>query len=142
MAEPLKMCLIQTRELDIRDVMFAVRSRQSSYTALDLFRKANLVYFLKPEWEWPLVQFLVRSHPTNSKDFEHFLVSPPPMVTPSDIVRELKERSRMIPTLFVVRFLAGEPFEIEQVRDYYHLISLVFDAKEDNLVDGDAGCRF
>lgn len=129
-----KFYIIRTRPLGIHDLVFALRGKKASYSSLEVFEQAGLVWDLKPEWERPLVELLVKAHPTNEKDFEHFLVDPPEGILPSDILKALKERSFLIPTLFVAYIEKDKPARIEKIADYYQLLSLLSDAKEDGFV--------
>ena len=129
------MYIIRTRPLGVEDLVFALRGRKTPYSSLELFERAGLVKDLTKEWERPFVEMLVKTHPTNKKNFEHFLVSPPENIKPSDILKALEERSSIIPTLSVIYLHNGKPIEIEKIRDYYQLLTLVSDAKEDNLIE-------
>lgn len=131
------MYIIRTRPLGIHDLVFALRGKKTSYSSLEFFERAGLVIDLKPEWERSFVEALVATHPTYEKNFEHFLMSPPENIKPSDILRELKNRSLMIPTLCVVYFQKGIPERIEKIRDYYQLLSLLSDAREDGLIESE-----
>ena len=128
------MYIIRTRPLGIHDLTFALRVKKKKYSSLDVFEQAGLVKDLKPEWERPLVEFLVDTHPAYEKNFEHFLMSPPNNIKPTDILKALKDRSHLIPTLFVVHIQQGQPTSIEKIRDCYHLMSLLADARDDGLV--------
>ena len=131
-----KMYIIQTRPLGINDLVFALRGKNASYSSLEAFRDAGLVKMLKSEWEQPFVEALVGTHPVYMKNFEHFLISPPEGIMPTDILKALRERSPMIPTLCVVYLNKGKVHQIEKIRDYYHLLSLLSDARDDGLVKG------
>lgn len=132
-----KMYILRTRPLGIQDLVFALRGKKASYSSLEAFEQAGLVIDLKPEWERPLVDILVETHPPYEKNFEHFLVAPPDNIQPTDIIKALRERSQIIPTLCVVHLQNEKPILIEKVRDYYQLLSLLSDARDDGLVESE-----
>lgn len=134
-----KMFIIRTRSLGISDLVFALRGKKSSYSSLEVFEKAGLVIDLRPEWVRPFVETLVETHPPHMKDFEHFLINPPDGILPSDIIQAFKENSPLIPTLSVVFLLNKKPIRIERIEDYYQLLSLLSDAREDGLVESEGG---
>lgn len=129
-----KLYIIQTRELGIGDLVFALKSKNSSYSSLETFRESGLVIQLKPEWVRPFVEALTETHPTDKKDFEHFLINPPAGIQPTGVMRALEERSPLVPTLCVVYMNNGKPIRIEKIWDYYQLLSLLSDAREDKLL--------
>lgn len=136
-----KLYIIRMRPLGIHDLVFALREKKTSYSSLESFERAGLVKDMKPEWERPFVEALVDTHPVYEKDFNHFLMSPVNHIQPSDILQELKKRSNLIPTLCVVYMQKGKPSRIEKVRDYYQLLSLLSDARDDGLVESEgASC--
>ena len=129
--------ILRTRAIDIPDLVFAIRTKQKTgkkKSSLEIFEENGLVIDLKPEWEEELVRFFVKTHPIEKKNFEHVLVDPPDGILPSQIRDELRVRSPMIPTLYAVTFSKGEPSEIEQIIDYYQLLSLLRDVIEDGLI--------
>lgn len=132
-----KMYIIRTRTLGISDLVFALRGKKASYSSLEIFEQAGLVVDLKPEWERPFVEALVETHPPYEKNFEHFLISPPDDIKPTDIIKAIHDRSPMIPTLCVVHLQNDKPVLIEKIRDYYQLLSLLSDAREDGLVESE-----
>lgn len=93
-----------------------------------------MVIDLKPEWETAFVEFLVKTHPCDKKDFEHALISPPKNIRPSRIRKELAVRSPMIPTLYVVYLIDKIPKQVQMISDHYELLSLIADAKEDGIL--------
>lgn len=132
------MYIIRTRCLGIHDLVFALRGRKTPYSSLEVFDKAGLVKDLKPEQERLFVEMLVETHPAYVKNFEHFLNEPPDGILPTDILKAFRERSRLIPTLCVVHFQKDKPISVEKIRDYYQLLSLLSDAREDGLVESEA----
>lgn len=134
------MHLLQTRTLGVHDLVFALRPKKTSYSSLELLQKNGLVTFLKPEWERAFVEALVDTHPVYEKNFEHALVHPPKQITPSEMLQELHQRSPMIPTLYLVYIQDNQLVRIEQIRDYYELLSLVSDAKDDGLIQEESVC--
>lgn len=131
MGQMKKLYIIRTRPLGLHDLVFALRTKKTSYSSLEMLEQAGYVVDLKPEWERPLVEILVQTHPVYEKNFEHFLVSPPEHVKPTDIIQALHERSLMIPTLFVVYLEQNIPSRIEKVEDYYQLLSILSNVKGD-----------
>lgn len=128
-------CIVKTRPLQIPDIPFSLRTKRTSYSSLESLTQAGLVYELKPEDEQELLNTLVALHPVEQKNFEHFLNNPPSDVLPSQIKKALEKRTRLIPTLFIVYFYKnGEPRYIEKVTGYYHLLSILSEAREDGLV--------
>lgn len=128
-------CVVRTRQLKMQDLVFSLRPKKSSYSSLEVLERAGLVYDLKPEDEEELLKALVELHPIEQKNFEHFLINPPADILPSRIKVELAKRTRMIPTLFIAYFsLDGEVQHIEMVSDYYQLLSICSDAREDGLI--------
>ena len=134
MAEQKKLYVIRTRQLGIRDLVFALRPRRKSYSALELLEQAGLVRDLKPEWERRFVRDLVETHPTYKRDFEHALIDPPKGILPSQVYQEIHARSDMVPTLYIVQMQNGHPMTINKVNTYYELLSLVSDARDDGLI--------
>lgn len=134
MAEQKKLYVIRTRQLGIRDLVFALRPRRKSYSSLELLEQAGLVRDLKPEWEHRFVQDLVETHPTYKRDFEHALIDPPKGILPSQVYQEIHARSDMVPTLYIVQMQNGHPVTINKVNTYYELLSLVSDARDDGLI--------
>lgn len=134
MADGKSIIILRTRPIGISDLVFALRANKATPSSLETFEKAGLVYDLKPEWEMDFLEFLVKTHPANKKNFEHVLLSPPDHIKPSGIRKELKARSPMIPTLYVVFLSRGKPTGIELIPDYYQLLSLLAEAREDGLI--------
>ena len=66
----------------------------------------------------------MESHPVNKRDFEHFLTETSSGIMPSEILKDLKERSDRIPTLAIVRLQKGEIEEITKVVDANDLHNL------------------
>lgn len=129
-----KIYIIQFRELGIGDLVFALRSKKTSYSSLEAFKKSGLVIKMKPEWVRPFVDALTKTHPTDKKDFEHFLIKPPAGILPSDVAEALEKCSPLVPTLCAVHMSNGKPIRIEKIQDYYQLLSLLSDAREDGFV--------
>lgn len=129
-----KLYIIQFRELGIGDLVFALRGKKTSYSSLETFRESGLVIEMEPEWVRPFVEALTETHPTNKKDFEHFLINPPAGIQPTGVMQALEEHSPMVPTLCVVYMNNKKPIRIEKIQDYYQLLSLLSDAREDGLV--------
>ena len=116
--------ILKFRDFTIKDLKLGVRSKDSAKSALRFFTEKGYIIPVQPEWEWPLVKALVKSHPDNKRDFEHFLVDTHSGVLPSEILKKLKERSDEIPTLAIVRVLRGEIEEITKVVDANDLYNL------------------
>lgn len=112
--------ILKFRDFTIKDLKLGVRSKDAAKSALRFFTEGGYIIPMRPEWEWPFLRELVRTHPINMKDFEHFLASTRPGILPSEIMGELKERSDLIPTLAVVKLMKSESpdlmkWEIEEV---------------------------
>lgn len=116
--------ILKFRDFTIKDLKLGVRSKDSAKSALRFFMEKGYIIPVQPEWEWPLVKELVKSHPDNKRDFEHFLVETHSGVLPSEILKKLEERSDEIPTLAIVRVLRGEIEEITKVVDANDLYNL------------------
>lgn len=113
--------IFKFRDFTIKDLKLGVRSKDAAKSALRFFTEGGYILPMRPEWEWPFLEGLVKSHLINKKDFEHFLMQPRKGIMPSVILRELESRSEQIPTLAMVKLLhpAGpDPniWEIEEVR--------------------------
>lgn len=126
--------LLRTRPIGIGDISFALRRKGAKKSSLEQFEEAGMVIDLKPEWEAAFVEFLVKTHPCDKKDFEHALISPPKNIRPSRIRKELAVRSPMIPTLYVVYLIDKIPKQVQMISDHYELLSLIADAKEDGIL--------
>lgn len=112
--------ILKFRDFTIKDLKLGVRSKDAAKSALRFFTDGGYIIPMRPEWEWQFLCELVKSHPINMKDFEHFLVNTRPGILPSDIMGELKARSDMIPTLAAVKLVKSESpdlmkWEIEDV---------------------------
>lgn len=116
--------ILKFRDFTIKDLKLGVRSKDAAKSALRFFTEKNYIVSVRPEWEWPLLQELVKSHPDNKRDFEHFLVETRSGILPSEILKDLKERSDRIPTLAIVRLFNGEIEEITKVVDANDLHNL------------------
>lgn len=116
--------ILKFRDFTIKDLKLGVRSKDAAKSALRFFTEKKYIIPVRPEWEWPLLQGLVKSHPDNKRDFEHFLVETYSGILPSEILKDLKERSDRIPTLAIVRIFNGELEEITKVVDANDLHNL------------------
>lgn len=116
--------ILKFRDFTIKDLKLGVRSKDSAKSALRFFTEKGYIISVQPEWEWPLLKELVKSHPDNKRDFEHFLVETHSGILPSEILKKLEERSDKIPTLAIVRVLRGEIEEITKVVDANDLYNL------------------
>lgn len=101
--------ILKFRDFTIKDLKLGVRSKDAAKSALRYFEEGGYIVPVPPEWEWKLLQGLVKSHPVNSRDFEHFLMKTKPGIKPSEIRKELRERSERIPTLAVVKLVKEAP---------------------------------
>lgn len=106
--------ILKFRDFTIKDLKLGVRSKDAAKSALRFFTERGYIIPMRPEWEWQFLQKLVKSHPINMKDFEHFLVSTRPGILPSEIMGELKARSEIIPTLAVVKLAKSESPDLMQ----------------------------
>ncbi len=95
--------ILKFRDFTIKDLKLGVRSKDAAKSALRFFDEGGYIIPMRPEWEWQFLCGLVKSHPVNMKDFEHFLVDTKPGMLPSMILKDLKERSERIPTLAVIK---------------------------------------
>lgn len=100
--------ILKFRDFTIKDLKLGVRSKDSAKSALRFFEEGGYIIPVRPEWEWPLLCSLVRSHPVNKRDFEHFLTETHAEIRPSEIIEDLKTRSERIPTLAVVKLARAE----------------------------------
>ena len=112
--------ILKFREFTIKDLKLGVRSKDTVKSALRFFTDGGYIIPMRPEWELQFLRELVKSHPINMKDFEHFLTDTTAGILPSAILKELKERSDKIPTLAVVKLIKSEApdlmkWEIEDV---------------------------
>ena len=117
------------------DLVFAFRSKKKSPSTFEIFEQAGLVKQLEPEWERALVEEMVRTHPVTERDFGHVLNNPPKGILPSQILRELHDRSEMIPTLFVVQLAKGKVVYLNKVVDHYQLFALLADVRADGYIE-------
>ena len=116
--------ILKFRGFTIRDLKLGVRSKDAAKSALRFFTEKGCIIPVRPEWEWPLMQALVKSHPDNKRDFEHFLTKTRSGILPSEVLNDLRDRSDKIPTLAIVRMLKGEVEEIVKVEDANDLYNL------------------
>ena len=65
--------ILKFRDFTIRDLKLGVRSKDAAKSALRFFEEGGYIISVRPEWEWCLLKGLVKSHPVNKRDFEHFL---------------------------------------------------------------------
>lgn len=101
--------ILKFRDFTIKDLKLGVRSKDAVKSALRFFEEGGYIIPMRPEWEWQFLVGLVKSHPVNKRDFEHFLTSTYPGVVPSTIMNDLKKRSDRIPTLAVVKLMKSAP---------------------------------
>lgn len=116
--------ILKFRDFTIKDLKLGVRSKDAAKSALRFFTEKGYIIPVRPEWEWSLLKDLVKSHPVNKKDFEHFLTKTHSDILPSEILNDLKIRSDEIPTLAIVRLAKGEVEEIIKVVDANDLHNL------------------
>lgn len=117
--------ILKFRDFTIKDLKLGVRSKDAAKSALRFFTERGSIIPVRSEWEWPLLKELVKSHPVNKKDFEHFLVETFPGIKPSEILEDLRVRSERIPTLAVIRLTStGEIEDITKIGDANDLYSL------------------
>lgn len=116
--------ILKFRDFTIKDLKLGIRSKDAAKSALRFFTEKGYIIPVRPEWEWPLLMGLVKSHPDNKRDFEHFLAKTHSGILPSEILNHLEERSDEIPTLAIVRVLKGEIEEITKVVDANDLHNL------------------
>lgn len=112
--------ILKFRDFTIKDLKLGVRSKDTAKSALRFFTEGGYIIPVRPEWEWPLLNGLVKSHPVNKRDFEHFLMTTRSGILPSEILKDLRERSERIPTLAVVKLAREETpdltkWEIEDI---------------------------
>lgn len=100
--------ILKFRDFTIKDLKLGVRSKDTAKSALRFFEEGGYIIPVPPEWEWQFLCGLVKSHPVNKKDFEHFLMETRSGILPSEILKNLEERSEMIPTLAVVKLVKEE----------------------------------
>lgn len=125
---------IKLRELGIKDVTLARH--------LSSFIKQNALLTLSADQEFQFVRDLVYHHPTNQKDFEHFLIDPPKGILPSQVLQELHQRSAMIPTICVIITEYNKSkyecvSEIFRLKNHYQLMSLLMNAREKGWIAND-----
>lgn len=97
--------ILKFRDFTIKDLKLGVRSKDAAKSALRFFTEAGYIIPMRPEWEWPFLCGLVKSHPINMRDFEHFLVNTKRDIKPSEVLKELRARSEKIPTLAAVKLV-------------------------------------
>lgn len=100
--------ILKFRDFTIKDLKLGVRSKDTAKSALRFFDEGGYIIPIRPEWEWQFLCGLVKSHPVNKRDFEHFLTKTRTGILPSEILKNLKERSELIPTLAVVKLTRDE----------------------------------
>lgn len=117
--------ILKFRDFSIKDLKLGVRSKDAAKSALRFFEESGYIIPVCPEWEWPFLCGLVQSHPVNKKDFEHFLMETHPGILPSEILKDLKNRSERIPTLAIVRLTSkGEIEDVTKIVDANELYNL------------------
>ncbi len=112
--------ILKFRDFTIKDLKLGVRSKDTAKSALRFFTEGGYIVPVPPEWEWEFLNGLIKSHPIDKKDFEHFLTKTHKNILPSEIFNNLKERSELIPTLAVVKLVRAEvpditKWEIEDI---------------------------
>lgn len=117
--------IIKFRDFSIKDLKLGVRAKDTAKSALRFFEEGGYIIPVRPEWEWPFLCGLVQSHPVNKRDFEHFLVETYPGILPSEILKDLNNRSERIPTLAIVRLTSkGEIEDVTKIVDANGLYNL------------------
>lgn len=104
----------------------SVRSKETFQSFMDTFDKEGLVTDLPEEKEFWFLKELVRTNPVYARSFEHFLVDPPDNLLPSDLYKELNERSEVIPTIAAVHMSDGKIKGIKKItyqRELFELLS-------------------
>lgn len=104
--------ILKFRDFTIKDLKLGVRSKNTAKSALRFFEERGYIIPVRPEWEWQFLYGLVKSHPVNKKDFEHFLTKTRPGILPSEIMKDLADRSERIPTLAVVKLVKSETADL------------------------------
>lgn len=104
--------ILKFRDFTIKDLKLGVRSKDAAKSALRFFTEGGYIIPMRPEWEWQFLCELVKSHPVNMKDFEHFLVGTNTGILPSDIKEDLEVRSEKIPTLAIVKLVKSESSDL------------------------------
>lgn len=104
--------ILKFRDFTIKDLKLGVRSKDAAKSALRFFEEKGYIIPVRPEWEWQFLDGLVKSHPVNKKDFEHFLTKTRPGILPSEIMNDLAARSERIPTLAVVKLVKSETADL------------------------------
>lgn len=112
--------ILKFRDFTIKDLKLGVRSKDTAKSALRFFTEKGYIIPMRPEWEWQFLCGLVKSHPVNKKDFEHFLAKTKNGILPSEIMLDLKNRTERIPTIAMVKLLKEETpdllkWEIEEI---------------------------
>lgn len=116
--------ILKFRDFSIKDLKLGVRSKDAAKSALRFFEEGDYIVSVRPEWEWPFLCGLVKSHPVNKRDFEHFLTKTHTGILPSEILEDLKTRSERIPTLAVIRLNKGEIEDVTKIVDANGLYNL------------------
>ncbi len=106
--------ILKFRDFSIKDLKLGVRSKNAAKSALRFFEEGGYIVPMRPEWEWKFLYDLVKSHPVNKKDFEHFLMKTCPGILPSEIKKDLRTRSERIPTLAVIKLVRAETGDFEK----------------------------
>lgn len=104
--------ILKFRDFTIKDLKLGVRSKDAAKSALRFFEEGGYIIPVRPEWEWSLLKGLVKSHPVNKRDFEHFLTETYPGILPSEIKKDLQNRTERIPTLAVVKLVRRETADL------------------------------
>lgn len=112
--------ILKFRDFTIKDLKLGVRSKDAAKSALQFLTEKGFIITMRPEWEWQFLCELVKTHPVNKKDFEHFLMKTETGILPSDIMKDLRNRTERIPTIAAVKLLREEvpdplKWEIEDI---------------------------
>ena len=123
--------ILKFRDFSIKDPELGVRSKDAAKSSLRFFEERGYIIPVRPEWEWPFLCELVKSHPVNKRDFEHFLMETHRGILPSEFLKapgtleDLRTRSERIPTLAIVRLTSqGEIEDIIKIMDANGLYTL------------------
>lgn len=129
--------ILRFRPFEIKDVALArliqpfatsrgsYESRKQFKDHIHPFEQEGLVLELPQDKELWFIQQLVKTHPAHEKDFSHFIMNPPNNMMPSDIAKELKERSAHIPTLAIINTENGVVKEIKKLNYQKELFDLL-----------------
>lgn len=142
--------ILRFRPFEIKDVALArliqpfatskgsAKSRRQFTDHIEPFVQEGMVIDLSSDKELWFIQQLVRTHPEYEKDFGHFLMNPPENIMPSDLAKELKDRSAMIPTLAVIQTDNGVVQGIRKLNYQNDLFELLSYSYNRGLLDPEA----